>query len=370
MRTLILILLALPSFCQVEIKLQLQDSLKAPQDLYLAGDFNGWKAGDEKYRFEGLRLVIDSLPNFIEFKVVGKSWAQVEGSKEGKAIANRKRIIRNNTTFSLSIAGWEKTQEAIPLAENIITHSAEEELHYKGHSKTVWVYLPATYSESSDKLYPILYLMDGQNLFIGTDGSALKWEIGKTLDSLLLDLIVVGIEHGGTERINELSPYPNAKYGGGEADSLLNFIQYQLKPFLHKRYRISQKREHNLIGGSSLGGLFSLYALLKAENEFGAGLIFSPSYWFNPELENFASRQSRKSPTFIYQLMGGQEGSDPLVNIALVQNMEVILAGPPKAWKCKTKIVGQGRHTEKFWQEEFAEAILWLSEQMTSIKTE
>jgi|GEM_PF-6003202 len=60
--------------------------------------------------------------------------------------------------------------------------------------------------------------------------------------------------------------------------------------------------------------------------------------------------------------MGEREGKDPLVNIALVENMVVVLVA--RSWLFKTKIVGQGKHSESFWQEEFPEAILWLDKQM------
>ncbi|PTM03092.1 MAG: hypothetical protein DA405_11380 [Bacteroidetes bacterium] len=364
MRILLLLLISISGFAQTEVRLQILDSIGAPPELFLAGDFNGWQAGDEKYHFVNQRLIIDSLPDIIEFKVVGKSWAEVEATKEGKPIPNRKRIIRPGATIDLEILGWEKPPKQEPLAENIHSHLNEKDLVYRGQSKALWVYLPASYKLESKKVYPVLYLMDGQNLFLSLEGSAVKWQVGKSLDSLKLDFIVVGIEHGGVERINELSPYPNPKYGGGEADSLLIFIQKPVQAFLRKRYRISEKREQNFIGGSSLGGLFAMNAVLKANENFGGALVFSPSYWFNPELALYASRYSQKKRTFVYQLMGGQEGSDPAKNIALVKDMATILEASEQPWVCKTKIVAKGQHSESFWQQEFPEAILWLNSKM------
>ena len=364
MRTFLLLLFSISGFAQTEIRLRILDRLGAPPELFLAGDFNGWEAGDEKYHFVDQRLIIDSMPDIIEFKVVGKSWAEVEATKEGKPIANRKRIIRAGAILELEIPGWEKPPKQIPIAENIYSHLNEKDLVYGGQSKELWVYLPASYKLENNKVYPVLYLMDGQNLFLGVDGSAVKWQVGKSMDSLKLDFIVVGIEHGGLKRIDELSPYPNPRYGGGGADSLLIFIQKQVQPFLRKHYRISEKREQNFIGGSSLGGLFAMNAVLRANDTFGGALVFSPSYWFNPELALYTSRYSQKKRTFVYQLMGGQEGSDPAKNIALVNDMATIMGALDKPWVCKTKIAAMGQHSESFWQQEFPEAILWLNSKM------
>lgn len=121
--------------------------------------------------------------------------------------------------------------------------------------KRIWVYLPESYLKT-DKSYPVLYLQDGQNLFDKSTSYVGEWQIDETLDSLQMDLIVIGIEHGGKKRIDELTPFPNPKYHGGMAESYLNFIIETLIPEVNKRYRIKKGKKNTFIGGSSLGVYF------------------------------------------------------------------------------------------------------------------
>jgi hypothetical protein len=37
-------------------------------------------------------------------------------------------------------------------------------------------------------------------------------------------IIVVGIDNGGANRINEYSPWVNPQYGGGQGDEYIDFI--------------------------------------------------------------------------------------------------------------------------------------------------
>jgi len=62
-------------------------------------------------------------------------------------------------------------------------------------NKTIWVYLPSNYVNSQQS-YPVLYLQDAQNLFDRSTSFSGECRIDETLDSLDLELIVIGIEHG------------------------------------------------------------------------------------------------------------------------------------------------------------------------------
>ena len=103
-------------------------------------------------------------------------------------------------------------------------------------TKIIWLYLPKNYA-TSNKKYPVMYLHDGQNLFDSKTSYSGEWNIDEKLDSLNAQVIVVGIEHGNEKRMEELSPYKNEKYGGGNADNYLEFIVKTLKPKIDKLYR-------------------------------------------------------------------------------------------------------------------------------------
>jgi predicted alpha/beta superfamily hydrolase len=85
----------------------------------------------------------------------------------------------------------------------------------------VRIYLPPGY-EQGTRRYPVLYMHDGQNLFDDATAYAGEWGIDETLNELAksrgLELIVVGIDNGGAERIHELNAWDNPQFGKGEGE--------------------------------------------------------------------------------------------------------------------------------------------------------
>lgn len=82
--------------------------------------------------------------------------------------------------------------------------------------KKIWIYLPKDY-DSSTKKYPVIYMHDAQNLFDAKTSYVGEWNVDETLDSINAKVIIVGIEHGGEKRIEELTPFTHPKYGGGKS---------------------------------------------------------------------------------------------------------------------------------------------------------
>ena len=127
-------------------------------------------------------------------------------------------------------------------------------------SHKIWVYLPPNYDQSSKK-YPVIYMHDGQNLFDNATSYIGEWEVDETLNELFnktgKGFIVVGIENGGEERINEYTPWKNEKYGGGKGEIYIDFLVNTLKPYIDVTYRTKPQQKHTGLIGSSLGGLIS-----------------------------------------------------------------------------------------------------------------
>ena len=95
---------------------------------------------------------------------------------------------------------------------------------------------------------------DAQNLFDDDTSYVGEWKIDEYLDSISeKEIIVIGIEHGNENRIDELTPFPNTKYGGGKGDDYLLFIKNTLKPYIDITYRTKPKAINTTIFGSSLG---------------------------------------------------------------------------------------------------------------------
>jgi len=224
-------------------------------------------------------------------------------------------------------------------------------------SKKIWVYLPKSYS-SSDKKYPVIYMHDAQNLFDSTTSYAGEWNVDEKLDSINAQVIVIGIEHGNDKRMEELTPYKNEKYGGGNADTYLEFIVKTLKPQIDRTYRTKTKARNTIIMGSSLGGLVSYYAVIKYPKIFGKAGIFSPSFWFSDKIYDLAN-ENKKMKTKIYFLAGDKESDDMVSDL---NKMETIVN--QKRCSClnltKKVIVKNGEHNEKLWRDGFSNAVKWL----------
>lgn len=225
--------------------------------------------------------------------------------------------------------------------------------------KKIWIYLPKNY-DLTQKKYPVIYMHDAQNLFDAKTSFVGEWNVDEKLDSLNAQVIVVGIEHGNEKRIEELTPYKNAKYGGGNADNYLEFIVKTLKPAIDTKYRTKINARNTGIMGSSLGGLVSYYAILKYPEVFGKAGIFSPSFWFNRKEITELTNTIPKLKTKIYFLCGDNEGDADMVKD--LNKIDDLIS--KKRCKCmkltNKKIVKGGQHNEKLWRDGFANAYLWL----------
>jgi len=227
-------------------------------------------------------------------------------------------------------------------------------------TKKIWVYLPKNYS-TSDKKYPVIYMHDGQNLFDAKTASFGEWNVDETLDSINAQVIVIGIEHGGDKRIDELTPFKNEKYGGGKANNYLEFIVSTLKPFVDKTYRTKSNANNTALIGSSIGGLVSFYGALKYPNVFGKVGCFSPAFWINRKEITELMQNTKSFKTRVYFLCGDKEGNDDdMIND--LKSIEYLVN--TKRCECKKLnkkvIVNGGQHNEKLWREGFKKAYLWL----------
>ncbi|SEO91959.1 alpha-glucosidase [Flavobacterium sp. CF108] len=224
--------------------------------------------------------------------------------------------------------------------------------------KKIWIYLPENYSASAKK-YSVIYMHDAQNLFDAKTSYVGEWNVDEKLDSLKAQVIVVGIEHGNEKRIEELTPFKNEKYGGGNADNYLEFIVKTLKPYIDKNYRTKTKAKNTIIFGSSLGGLVSYYGALKYPEVFGKAGVFSPSFWYTNDIFTFTEKIP-KIKTKFYFLCGDKEDKNMVKDMT---KMEKLL--DTKRCYClhltKSKIVKGGEHNEKLWRDGFVKAVLWLN---------
>lgn len=203
-------------------------------------------------------------------------------------------------------------------------------------------------------------MQDAQNLFDAKTAFAGEWEVDESPDRLGVEVIVVGIDHGGENRIDELTPFPNEKYGGGNGEAYINYIIKSLKPYIDENFRSKPHREHTAGFGSSLGRLISFYVAIKHPETFGKAGIFSPSFWFSDKIYDFAENLEIKEEVKFYFLAGTREEETLIPNI---KKMIFLLEDKLSKEKIVFKTVEEGEHNEALWREAFPLAFSWLMEE-------
>ena len=236
-------------------------------NIYLAGNFNAWNPGDEDYKLakavDGTyQITIRPAPGNLEFKFTRGSWQKVEGNAQGGFRPNRSLNYSGGALdIDLIIEGWEGESNQHTASPRVHIMDNAFSMPQFNTTRRIWLYLPEDY-ETSGKEYPVLYMHDGQNLFDKATSFAGEWMVDETLDSLFMHnrntAIVVGIDNGGANRINEYTPWPNNQYGGGEGRKYADFIVNTLKPHIDGQYRTKADRNNTGIISISLGAVLAV----------------------------------------------------------------------------------------------------------------
>lgn len=221
--------------------------------------------------------------------------------------------------------------------------------------RNVYVYVP-----DYEGHFPVLYMFDGHNLFYDEEATYGKsWGLKKYLDENNVPLIVVGIEcnhheeeyrYGG--RLSEYSPFDfiDPYWGNikGRGKITMDFIVNELKPYIDDNYPTLSDRKYTFIGGSSMGGLMTLYALSEYNDVFSRGASLSPTIIFAPKLVfSMVEKTKYRANTVLYMDYGEQE-------IAYENTRE--LYGDLSSLLIKKKVlldsrvVLKGKHNEESWE--------------------
>ncbi|MEY4627663.1 MAG: hypothetical protein RL003_1635 [Bacteroidota bacterium] len=269
-------------------------------------------------------------------------------------------------------------------------------------ARNVDVWLPSDYNP--EKKYGVIYLHDGQNLFDGNSTwNHQEWGIDETMSAFKnKDYIVVGIWNDGVNRHSNYFPQKvyesltdkekaaimEAKrqnqsdvfHNPINSDDYLKFIVYELRPFINKTYNTYNDAAHTVIGGSSMGGLISMYGICEYPGVFGTAACFS-THWpgifemkNNPIPDAMVRYFKKNLPNPInhkFLFTHGTEGLDALYGptqkridqIMTKSGYEIdkyLVDGTflPGDWKTQ---VDQGiGHEESTWQKQFKDNIGFL----------
>lgn len=222
-----------------------------------------------------------------------------------------------------------------------------------GETYQIDVALPANGVETGQPL-PVVYVLDGNTVFgIAAQAARFLQQADGAAPALLvgvgycLDGVTRPRDAYGPLRMRDFTPSKDADFLAriiearqgrplpedvqpwGGADAFLQFLITELRPFIASRYAVDPASQ--FLVGSSLGGLLSLYALLKVPGAFKAYGANSPSLWWN-EGELFRTEEALAPQTAplnaeLFMSVGGLETEQPWSMVDGVERMAALLRG-------------------------------------------
>ncbi len=348
---------------------------KSNEPIFMAGSFNGWNPGNESFRlFKNStgywELSIPNMPKGnYEFKFTRGNWDKTACAESGADIANYSVYLQSDTLIQYTVAAWKDSFAAVPrkntASKNVSILDTAFLMPQLNRKRRIWIYLPKDY-EQSKKNYPVLYMHDGQNLFNELSSGFGEWGVDEWMDSLSAkrqyECIVVGIDNG-PKRLNEYNPFDNERFGKAEGEAYVEFLAQTLKPFIDSRYRTIQDKNHNIIAGSSMGGLISYYAALKYPSVFGKAGVFSPAFWTaTPGIKQLTDSLASKVNGKFFFFMGAHEGDEYINDMfdimqSLAKNSSSLMYAA---------IDPDGKHNEATWRKWFPEFLKFMMADWTN----
>jgi predicted alpha/beta superfamily hydrolase len=243
---------------------------------------------------------------------------------------------------------------------------------YLGNTRTLAVYLPPEYRTEPARRYPVFYLQDGQNLFDpATAFGGVPWQADVTAERLIRTgtiepVILVGIANTDG-RIEEYGPKVVRRRLPGRDFPYARFLVDEVKPFIDRTYATKPERKHTAVGGSSLGGLISLFLTYWRPTVFGQCAAMSPSIWWDRDLilRSFREHPKGLRRTRFWIDTGTREGSSARGCREQVRRSRLLAktlaaAGLHRGRDFKYLEVTGGEHNEHAWGARFDQVLTFL----------
>lgn len=225
------------------------------------------------------------------------------------------------------------------------------------------IYLPPGY-DTTGTSYPVAYVFDGQNLFTDDGSFAGGWHLHHALNVRAtmgkVIPIVVGIHHG-TQRQEELAPWPVEEGHKARGDALLDWVVGPLATMIDEDLRVLKGPEHTMIGGSSLGGLLAMYGFFRHNEVFGKGLFMSPSLWVDEgEIFHYVAKARCGGNPKLYLDCGEQEAEGIVIKHAEWMAELLDRKGFTEGYHFMWRPDPRGHHDERSWRRRLPRALRYL----------
>ncbi len=187
---------------------------------------------------------------------------------------------------------YETEPNTLDKSGSVFTKVIHFETRNSFKDRLIRVYLPSTYDfNNPNKRFPVIYMMDGKNLFDDYTSFVGEWGIDETIEEYIKQgicdgFIVVGVDAPNENKARTLEmsfdDVPTKKrfsFGEGYANIFGDYIFKTVKPDIDRTFHTLSGKQDTYFGGSSMGGLMSFYVATHYERYIDAALCFSPAFF-------------------------------------------------------------------------------------------
>ena len=268
---------------------------------------------------------------------------------------------------------WEIEPNTISEKAVVLTKFFHFETNNIDKERLVRVYLPSTYDlNNPNKRFPVIYMMDGKNLFDDYTSFVGEWGIDETIEDFILKkqsegIIVVGIDAPKDARDRALEMLSNEFISRrkkdyephqGYAELLADFIFNKVKKDIDKTFHTLKDKKHTGVGGSSMGGIMAFFLATKYQKYVNYCFCFSPAFFLVNKkcYQEYLDKYVTKEVGNIYFYVGGKDFEEIFIKDTLYTYQYMMKKGFNHE-QIKMVFDSDQIHNEKPWREYFPRAV-------------
>ncbi len=234
----------------------------------------------------------------------------------------------------------------------------------KGDRK-IWIYVP---EHNEDEKLPVVYMLDGQNLFDEFPTMFGSWGVTETVKNEQKSgaggAVIVGIDNGNVWRDCELTPDCIGEIQlrellcenfTPEGEIFDNFMMNTVIPFVEAHYPVKTDRKNVAVCGSSSGGLMAFYAGVEHIEKFSIIGALSPAFlcYTQNDWRKYLTEKIKPDMPYLYIYTGGSDELEQMI-FESVEMMYELLPETGYPYDMMNEVVlFENKHNESAWREIF-----------------
>jgi predicted alpha/beta superfamily hydrolase len=313
----------------VEFDITVPEGTKGPVYVALDEPVNGKDA----WAPDGLALAADASGHWkgtfaakngavVHWKVTRGDWDTVEKGADNGDVANHETKVSGMTKAALTVHHWADAgvgREGVASLSSSVVFLGEMKPNGSTLPKRpIFVWLPHGYDKETERRYPVIYVLDGQNqLDPKRSFQGVTWGLDTSGDAHVAaghaPFIAVAIDNAREQRADEYLPSRvesrDGKHAsGGKLEELVKFILEQIKPAVDAKFRTKPGPDDTGVMGSSFGGMAAFHIGWKHSDKFRRVAAVSPSFWWHDkETKALVEGTKKKPPLRLWVDMGTRE---------------------------------------------------------------